>query len=260
MKFQTTSYHFDLLRDTSRLAVFKEAIEEYCENNNINTAFDIGCGSGVLTSFLQPYFKSIVAIEKDERTYETAAKNLKKFSNVELVNDDAIFHDFSQKADLIVCEMLDTALIDEEQVPAIKNARKYLNENGRIIPEGIVNLMQLVNMEREYFHYDDVDANINYESLSDEIVYSSFNFLDEFSSNFKATVQLKVNENSIANGIKVTTVTRVFDNIVCGPTPMLNPPLLIPLKEKEVTKGQQINVELSYVMGEGIETIEANYV
>lgn len=260
MKFQTTSYHFDLLRDSSRLAVFYEAIMQCCKNNNVRTAFDIGCGSGILTFFLQPYLKNIIAVENDEKTYKTAEDNLKEFSNVDLVNEDAISYKFPINADLIVCEMLDTALIDEEQVPAINNAKKYLNENGIIIPEGIVNMAQLVNMEREYFHYDDVDANVGYETLSDEIVYSRFNFLDDFSSSFRAEIRFKANRNSTVNGIKITTVTKVFNDIVCGPTPMLNPPLLVPLDEKEVKKDETISIELSYVMGEGIETIKTSYI
>lgn len=260
MKFSTTPYHFDLLKDSSRLAVFYESIKECCENNDVETAFDVGCGSGILTFFMQPYLKRIISIEKDEKAYKTAMSNLKEFSNIDVINNDAMSFEYPVKADLIVCEMMDTALIDEEQIPAIKNARKYLNENGRIIPEGVVNIAQLVNMEREYFHYEDVGANINYEPVSDEVIYSSFDFLDDFSSDFNAIIRFKINEDSLINGLKITTITKLSDNIVCGPTPMLNPPILIPLDEMKVGKNETIGVELSYVMGEGIETIKTSYV
>jgi len=47
MKFKTTPYHHDLLKDTDRLAVFFEAIDEY--DSNTDLAFDLGCGSGILS-------------------------------------------------------------------------------------------------------------------------------------------------------------------------------------------------------------------
>lgn len=260
MKFQTTPYHFDLLKDSSRLSVFYTAIKQYCKKNNLETAFDIGCGSGILTFFAQPYFKNIIALETDEKTFKTAINNLKEFKNIDIINDDAITYKFPKKADLIICEMLDTGLIEEAQAPAINNAKKYLNENGKIIPEGIINLAQLVNMQREYIHYNDVDVNSDYEPMSDEVFYHELNFLDEFSLDFEAIIRFKINKDSKVNGIKITTITKVFENIICGPTPMLNPSMLIPLPEKNVKKGQFINVKLEYIMGAGIETIKANYV
>ena len=83
MKFHVNSYHFKLLRDYERLSVFKEAIESYaekfngeidshdvnCVNNNDSCssedkiAFDLGCGSGVLSFFASPYMDKIIAIE-----------------------------------------------------------------------------------------------------------------------------------------------------------------------------------------------------
>ena len=40
---------------------------------------------------------------------------------------------------------------------------------------------------------------------------------------------------------------------------MLNPPLLIPLEEKKIKVNEFINVEIKYIMGNGIESIETKY-
>lgn len=80
-----------------------------------NWVYDLGCGSGILSFFLNSYFKEIIAIEQDFKASRCAKENLKSFKNIEVVNEDVLKYDFSKKCDLIVCEMLDTALIDEEE-------------------------------------------------------------------------------------------------------------------------------------------------
>ncbi len=101
--------------------------------------------------FLNSYFKEIIAIEQDFKASRCAKENLKSFKNIEVVNEDVLKYDFSKKCDLIVCEMLDTALIDEEEVPVLNHARNYLKENGKIIPQGIINTIELARLERITF-------------------------------------------------------------------------------------------------------------
>jgi predicted RNA methylase len=48
--------------------------------------------------------------------------------------------------------------------------------------------------------------------------------------------------------------------LVAGPSPMLNPPLLIPLDEKSVKVNDLIKVKLKYIMGNGIESIQTEYI
>ena len=255
MKFKTTPYHSDLLHDNDRLAVFYQAINEY--NLNDDLAYDLGCGSGILSYFLSQKFKKVISLEIDKKAYCCAKDNLSNFDNVSVINSDVLNYNFSKKADLIVCEMLDTALIDEEQVPVINHAKKFLKENGIVIPQGIINTAELVNLERHYTHWDE---DVNYETYSKPVIYSQFNFLDDISPEFEARFSLKVKKDGKINGLKITTFTLLNDNLIVGPTPMLNPPLLIPLDEKPVKVNDFINVELKYIMGNGIESIETKYV
>ncbi|WP_407392300.1 methyltransferase domain-containing protein [Methanobrevibacter sp.] len=254
MKFKTTPYHSDLLKDNDRLSAFYHAILEYDSNHDL--AYDLGCGSGVLSYFLSDYFKEIIAIEIDKKASDCARENLSGFSNIEVVNSDVLEYNFTKKADLIVCEMLDTALIDEEEVPVLNYAKKFLKEDGKIIPQAIINTVELVNLERHYIHWDE---DVNYEEFSKPIVYSEFNLLDDINPEFEADLSLKANKNGIINGLKITTYTKLNDNLIIGQSPMLNPPLLIPLDEKSVKVNDLINVKLKYIMGKGIESIQSEY-
>lgn len=55
-----------------------------------DTVYDIGAGSGVISSVLSPLVKKVVAIEYDPRVAETLRKNMAQFTNVEVVEGDYI--------------------------------------------------------------------------------------------------------------------------------------------------------------------------
>lgn len=255
MKFKTTPYHFDLLKDEERLSAFFTAIGEY--DSNAGLAYDLGCGSGILSYFLSPIFDEIISFEKNAKVAECAKENLRDFSNIQVINTDVFEYNFTKKADLIVCEMMDTAMIDEEQIPVLNHVREFLKEDGAIIPMGIINTVELVKLERKNIHWDEDGA--NYEVFSDAEVYSTFDFMDDIKPEFEKAISLKANRDGTINGLKITTFTKLNENIICGPTPMLNPPLLIPLDERFVKSNDFINVKLKYIMGNGIESIEIEY-
>lgn len=298
MKFKVNSYHFKLLRDYERLSAFKEAIDDYAIRNgmdsngsNSKVAFDLGCGSGVLSYFASEYMDRIIAIELNNSTYQLAKENLKEFDNIQVFNDDILSFDFSklnEKADLIICEMLDTALIDEEEVPVLNRARKFLKDDGEIIPKGMINSAEPIFMNNHFIQYEDDEYSPIYVSLGVSVVYSEFDFLDDIDCDFSAEMELKIfnrddldeigfEENLIEekyekfnlkenfnieedklkiNGIKLTSFTKLNENIICGPTPMLNPEMLIPIEETEVKCGDSVRIRLEYVMGGGVETIK----
>jgi len=297
MKFYVTPYHSNLIKDKDRIAVFFEGILEFSKDNidgsnnsfdfnsnsdinpkdkKLELAFDIGCGSGVLSLLASNYFNHIIAIDIDSKIIEYAKKSFKeaKIDNVSFINDDVSLFDFEDFADLIICEMLDTALIDEEEIPALKNAKKYLKKDGKIIPKGIINMAEPIYMERDYIHYEDEEYHgkkPKYAVLGSSVKIGEFDFLEDFPEEFKTTIDFTFNKdnvessdyknksNNLFNGIKITTFTKINDNIICGPTPMLNPPLFIPINAPNGIYNK-ISVELEYIMGRGIETIKTSII
>jgi predicted RNA methylase len=153
--------------------------------------------------------------------------------------------------------MMDTALIDEEEIPVLNHVRQFLKNDGKIIPQGVINSAELVNMQREYIHWDE---NAKYEAMSRSVIYSEFNFLEDINPDFEAEILFKAVSDGKINGLKITTFTKLNDNLICGPTPMLNPPLLIPLEEKFVKGNDLIKVKLKYIMGNGIESIKSEII
>ncbi|WP_414468445.1 methyltransferase domain-containing protein [Methanobacterium sp. ACI-7] len=250
----TNPYHFNLLSDEERITSFKEAIEQKARG----TVYDIGAGCGILSILASHYSDSVYSVEINPNTAKLADFNFKKFSNIHLINKDARDIIFEDKADLIICEMLDTALIDEEQVPVINSIIKYLKDDGDIIPCKVFNGVEIISMDRDYICYEDIEANQNpdYDIMSNFLIYNEIEFKNKIEEDLEVNIDFKVLKKGIISGIKITTFTLLTEDIICGPTPMLNPPLLVPIEKLNVNIGDKIKISLSYRMGGGLNSIK----
>jgi predicted RNA methylase len=234
------------------LAGFYEAISKKAKG----IVYDLGTGSGILSSWAAPNAEFVYAVEINKSIAERARANLKDLENIEVICANATKLSFSKKADVIICEMLDTALIDEEQIPVLNSVRKYLKDGGITIPYGIINCIEPVQVETEYICYEE-DGHPKNQVLGPLQFYSRINFLDYTNETFKEYLDIKINTSGYVSGVKITTFTLLTDNIISGPTPMLNPPLIIPVKRTKVYPGNKLLLELYYEMGGGLGSVKA---
>ncbi len=253
MKFLTTPYHYNLLQDTERLSAFYEPIS----NNEWDVVYDLGTGSGILSYFAAHTSNFIFAFEKNPKSSECAQKNLEKWPNVQVINSDIMDFEFTQKADLIICEMLDTALIDEEQIPVLNKALNYLKPSGTVIPFGVLNGAEPIFMQTPRICYQDVD-DINfpkYQNMGNLVIFNKIIFEPSMEEQVNVDIEFTISIPGKINALKLTSFTLIEPNLICGPTPMLNPPLFVPIEEIDLNKNEKLKLNLSYVMGGGLDTI-----
>jgi predicted RNA methylase len=248
-----TSYQQNLLSDIERLTAFYQVIREKSKG----VIYDLGTGSGVLSSWAAPLSRRVYAVEKDPVTAKIAQKNLSAFKNVSLMVNDAKTISFPEKADIIICEMMDTALIDEDQVPVLNSVRKYLKKNGNIIPCGVFNGLEALDVNIAHPCYQE-GKNPQHNLMSELIIYDKINFKEYINPEIDYSITVPINNNGTVSGIKLTTFTLLTPNFICGPTPMLNPPLLVPTNQLNVEKGDEIILKLNYSMGGGLDTLRAS--
>ncbi len=248
------TYYDDLVSDKKRVSSFKKVIDEKAKG----IVYDLGTGSGILAQFASKNAQKVYAIEQNPLILKHTRKNISNYENIELINTDASKYIFPEKADVIICEMLDTALIDEEQVPVINNAIKYKKDSTIFIPKSVYSTIQLSYSNIHHITYYE-DEHPKYEILSDELIYQKVNFSEEIDDTMEIEVSLKVTKDGLLNSIKITTYTIIMDDVIIGPTPMLNPPLLVPLNHQyNVKKDEIIILTLKYVMGGGLNTIQTS--
>ncbi|WP_456419573.1 50S ribosomal protein L11 methyltransferase [Methanocaldococcus infernus] len=248
MILKVPQWHSSLLTDYERLAIFKLAIEKYAKG----IVYDLGTGSGILAMIAAKKAEKVYALELDSFTYEYAKENIERngFKNILLYEADAEFFDYKEKADLIIAELLDTALITEPQVRVLNtvNKKKVLKEDGKIIPEKVISTVQLVDSSLSYIHYDEEDKE---KELSNEIIYEEVNFykVNPLKVSYKFKLSGEYGENL---GLKLRTYTILSEEFISGPLRMLNPPLVIPLN----VDGSDVKVKLSYKRGGDLDSIK----
>ncbi|MBE6485350.1 MAG: hypothetical protein E7Z85_00730 [Methanosphaera stadtmanae] len=248
------TYYDDLTKDERRVSIFKKAIIKKTHG----IAYDLGTGSGILASIASSYAKKVYAFEINPLVIKRYSKRLLgNYDNIELIEADLTSYTYLEKPDVVICEMLDTALIDEEQVPVINNVLNYTKENTIFIPKSTYDTIQVGYSNILHITYKE-NENIQFNSLSNEFKYNTVDFSNKIDPEFEKNIELTIKNSGEINSLLITTYTCVSDDLITGPTPMLNPPLLIPVNNLKVSKGDTVIINLKYVMGGGLNTIKAN--
>ena len=248
------TYYEDLTKDEERVSIFKEAIIQKAHG----ITYDLGTGSGILASIASKYSNKVYAFEINPLVIKRySEKLLKSNKNIELIEADLTNYIFSEKPDVVICEMLDTALIDEEQVPVINNILDYTGEKTIFIPKSTYDTVQLGFSNIAHITYKE-DESVLFEKLSDEIKYNEVDFSQKINPELCEDISIKINDSGLLNSLLITTYTYVTEDLLTGPTSMLNPPLVVPVNAVEVSDGDEIMLSLKYYMGGGLNTIKAS--
>jgi predicted RNA methylase len=253
-------FQYNLLSDESRVKGFKDAIDLIVKDGDV--AVDLGAGVGLLSHLTSKKAKTVYAVEIEPNVLRVGIEiaNKNKFDNIEYVRGDARSVELPEKADVILCDLCDTALIAELQVPALNHAiGNYLKKEGKIIPYCARTTLQLIHTDFAFegslfrlMHYEAYGSRES-ESLSDERPYHEIYF-NEMNAEFVDTeVVLTAISGGIVNGVKIKTYMKGAKELdYIHPSPWFNPPVVLPTEEDiKLKKADKIKVRIKYILGGG---------
>ncbi|MGZ4981328.1 MAG: methyltransferase domain-containing protein, partial [Methylobacter sp.] len=153
-QFIPLQYHHHMLADEYRMGSFKAAIEQAVFPGA--KVLDLGGGTGVLSWFAAAKASKVWCVELNPDLVREAYRLLKLNEGggkVELVHADAFEYLPPEPVDVVICEMLHTAMICEKQVNVINSFKdRYLQRFGsplpRFIPEAA--LMAVQPLQQNY--------------------------------------------------------------------------------------------------------------
>jgi len=256
------------LVDKKRTNAYKNAI-----NNAVNkgdVVADLGSGTGIFAHFaFRAGAKKVYVIEADKNLFNTLKESLeKKYGNrVVVINDDASKVRFSEKLDVVICEMIATGLIDEYQVPVMNHINKYLKRSSKIIPERIQNIADLVyNNDKFYgFHlpivryeyFEQIDKKAaNTDAFSKKIMYSEIDFRERNNLSIATNMNFTINKSGTINGVRISNETYFHNGKKLGGTLAYCMPLILPMKQTKVKMGEEFKLTLKYKICGGLGSLQ----
>ena len=263
-------FHYNLLSDSSRLLGFKKVIEKVVKKDDV--VVDLGTGTGILALLASKKAKRVYAVEINPFILEATREIIKRYpesSKIELIEADAKTLKLKEKVDVVICEMIDTALISEEQVPVMNHAvATILKEKGRVIPLKALTYMELVKSDYEFCgyrfqipFYEEYGARKVVDVLTDKYLLHSIRF-DRVNPTFiNKEVKIKIRKSGIINSFRLTTYVYGDERTVIPPSPWFNPPLVFPLINREgkegfeVKKGMEVKLYIMYELGLGLSGV-----
>jgi predicted RNA methylase len=254
-------YHFIFICDKNRTQNFRKAIQTKVDYGDV--VGDFGAGSGILSLFASEKAKKIYAIEIDQSMLSIGARITSIYTDkIQFLLGDSREIKLPEKIDVAICEMLDTALISEFQVPVMNYVVKnLLKEGGRVIPYRVVTKVELVNVNFEFFgfkfnmpYYEAFGEPKPNTPLSNSYVLHDIKFDRVNQCRRQKTITTDVKKSGTFNAVRFLTYTYLDKNILVHPSKApywFNPPYIYPMQETYVKKGDQINLHFDYELGGG---------
>lgn len=152
-------YHFQMLQDEARMLSFKEAIRLAVPSNG--KVLELGGGTGVLSFFAAERASKVWCVERQPALAGKAKELLALNSfqaEVEVVKADAASYLPPEPVDVVICEMLHSALLREKQTQVIASFKeRYKARFGkklpRFVPEATVLGAELISQDFNFFGY-----------------------------------------------------------------------------------------------------------
>lgn len=258
-------YHYNLLCDENRVTAFSKAINKKVNYGDV--VVDLGAGVGILSALAARKAKKVYAIDFDFDIVETGKQIIRSLGyedKIEYILDDAREVTLPEKVDIIICEMIDTALISELQVPVMNKALDFIQAHDkRAIPLKAISTIQLVYSDYSFHdwefklpHFEEYGARISPKALSKEKTYHEIFFTKKNEVYVDKKVVLRASISGKVNGVRIKTYVETYEGALTRQSSWFNPPLVLPFSTTyDLKKGEVIEIYLSYELGGGFKNL-----
>jgi protein-L-isoaspartate O-methyltransferase len=282
--WSNTDFPYSYLIDEIRTKAFKKAIEKTVRDGDI--VVDVGSGSGILALFAAEAGASkVYAIEIDPVLVaylrDTVAASPYK-DIIEVIPIDVMEANLPHNVDVVIAELIDTALMDEMQVPVMNDlhTKGVIGNKTKLIPQDYQTYIELVHVENNFYghkikapmhmwpHYKSIRDNwwqVKVTPLTNKIKVNDINFLDK-SINCAIDVKMSFhlsddNPHIVINAMRISGIMTLTDGIVLGDTNAVNGDKILHFLEGQKIQpkngeiGCHIRYQISCGMGKFVATV-----
>lgn len=266
-------YHFQMLSDSHRTGAFKQAIEQVVKP--YHKVVELGTGTGIMSFFAAQQGAEVWAVEYNPSLVEASRAFLSEngvADRVTVVEGDASSWLPPEPVDVVICEMLHSALLREQQVRVIEAFREaHFNKFGKIpfmIPTATILGVQPV-LQQYHFHgyYAPVPlfqspyvTNEDCHDLLDPEVYKIIDYDQAVEEIYQSSIEFSAGETLEINALRFITKNLLsLDPNTEQTIDWHSQHLVIPLQNTvHLKEGQTLRVQFEYYPGDSIETLKEN--
>lgn len=253
---------FVCLYDKRRTLAFRRAIVNTVRPGDV--VVELGAGSGVLSMFAADAgARTVYAVELDQANLSTLRGTIVANGyqdRIQVLAGDATTIDLPEQVDVIICEMIATALLEELQIPAMDNALRFARPGARVVLQEYHVFADLVHHANRF--YGKTFDNIRYEfpdrpglkaqprSTRHPVVAVDFRHCQR-TTTVDRTLCIPVTEAGVVNGLRLTGDTLFSDGSWFDFSVAYSFPVILPIPATEVAVGDAFEITLNYSMCEG---------
>ncbi len=269
-QFIPLHYHHHMLGDDARVLAFKDALARVVPAGG--RVLELGSGTGILSFFASQLANGVIAVEFNPamvRASQSMLDRNRATDKVTVVQADA--QDFlpTEPVDVVVCEMLHSALLREKQLEVLKGFKaRYVARFGhlpRFVPEASILAVELLHQDYNYQGFEAPlplfqDAALpasRSRSMSSVAEYATIDYASDFQDGFDSALRMVVSGPGRVNAVRFITKNLLAILPASGSSiAWNNQHLVLPLKDHlSVEAGATVELRFSYAAGASIESL-----
>jgi protein arginine N-methyltransferase 1 len=274
--WSSTDFPYMCLKDQRRTLAFRHAIDTVVRPGDV--VVEAGAGTGILAFFAAAAgARHVYAVEIDpllaaSLQWSVAFNHLEDV--VTVVAGDARTAPLPTGIDVFIGELIETGLMDELQVPVLNalRARGVISLSTRVIPEAYTTFVDLVRDDSTFYgfriaapkhewpFYAQTESGWHpgaISALTDKAAVATADFRDYVEPRVTSRVTMLGREEGVANGLRLSGLLRLAPGVILGPTNALNGDKILPLADEvPVSPGEEIALDLSYGLGDGLLSLQ----
>jgi predicted RNA methylase len=156
--WSNTDFPYMCLKDEARTLAFRNAIRTVVRSGDV--VVDVGAGSGILSFFAaEAGAAKVYAVEMDPVSAAALRRSIDLNPHVAdricVVEGEASVVPLPCAADVVVAEIIETGLVEEQQVPVLNALRRrgVITRATRLIPASYETTLQLVTADHRYYGF-----------------------------------------------------------------------------------------------------------
>lgn len=247
-------YYKIMETDSIRVNSFRDSFLKY---NNLKNKIvcEVGVGRLALSRFFLPHVKKAYLIESNPKLIKFIKKELKENGwdqKVVFIAADALTVKLPEKVDFIIGENMSIFCANEHQVQIFQHLRQFLKPKGKLIPEKIINLVQLGNttFEEKNKHYPIMFSRHLPTLMTTQKKVNTIDLYQAKDKTVSKTVHVKALLYGTINCVYLNSWVQCVKGVNFTGTDSLMPPTVVKLKKSiHVSAGETIKLKVTFNYG-----------